>query len=240
MNNNRRGHSEINAGSMADIAFLLLIFFLVTTTMDSDAGIMATLPEWQEDIPVDNPYHGRDVFIVSINSFGDLLVEEQPMEISDIKDATIEFITNPTKSVEQPKQIHISESRCRESLAALNVAMNRNPDDKSTAAKHDKWQKRLDAVLLIGEFDMINDRAVISLQNARETKYNVFIGVQNELHAAINQLRNDLCLQHFGLKYTELEEANAEHLKWINVARTVYPYRISEAEPISTVNVVSQ
>jgi biopolymer transport protein ExbD len=89
---------EINAGSMADIAFLLLIFFLVTTTMDQDSGISRKLPAKVEDLPDDPPpIHDRNIFIVLLNQNNQLLVEEQPMQIDNLKDATIEFITNNGK-----------------------------------------------------------------------------------------------------------------------------------------------
>lgn len=90
---------EINAGSMADIAFLLLIFFLVTTTMDQDSGISRKLPAKVEEEPVDPPViHDRNIFIVLLNQNNQLLVEEKPMQVEDLKDATIDFITNNGKS----------------------------------------------------------------------------------------------------------------------------------------------
>ena len=89
---------EINAGSMADIAFLLLIFFLVTTTMDQDSGISRKLPAKSEE-PQDNPppVKEKNIFVVLLNQNNQLLVEEQPMEMDDLKEATIEFITNNGK-----------------------------------------------------------------------------------------------------------------------------------------------
>ncbi len=90
---------EINAGSMADIAFLLLIFFLVTTTMDQDSGISRKLPAKQDEEPIDPPpVHDRNIFIVLLNQNNQLLVEEKPMDMDDLKDATIEFITNNGKN----------------------------------------------------------------------------------------------------------------------------------------------
>ena len=73
----RRGLQEINAGSMADIAFLLLIFFLVTTTMDVDSGIARKLPpmpdeEMQED---DSQINAKNIYVVLINTNNQLLVE---------------------------------------------------------------------------------------------------------------------------------------------------------------------
>lgn len=90
---------EINAGSMADIAFLLLIFFLVTTTMDQDSGISRKLPAKVEDLPENPPeVKQKNIFVVLVNQSNDLLVEENPMRMEDLKDATIEFITNNGKN----------------------------------------------------------------------------------------------------------------------------------------------
>ena len=86
---------EINAGSMADIAFLLLIFFLVTTTMNSDTGISRKLPERQPD-NIDPPIlKEKNVFVVMLNRNGEILVEgDTYMKVEEIKDAAIEFLDN--------------------------------------------------------------------------------------------------------------------------------------------------
>lgn len=93
MASKKRGTPEINAGSMADIAFLLLIFFLVTTTMDTDTGVRATLPPLPEDVePPD--FNKRNVLEIRINSTDQLLVEGELMDISELKDFTKKFILN--------------------------------------------------------------------------------------------------------------------------------------------------
>ncbi len=92
----KRTAPEVNAGSMADIAFLLLIFFLVTTTIASDIGINRKLPPKIGDIPpVD--IRKKELFEISINSKNELLVEEEPMDIGDLKEATIAFLDNNGK-----------------------------------------------------------------------------------------------------------------------------------------------
>ena len=92
----RRGLQEINAGSMADIAFLLLIFFLVTTTMDVDTGIARKLPPMPEDeqIEDDSQIHARNIYVVLVNSNNQLLVEGVPIDISQLKNGAIDFIDN--------------------------------------------------------------------------------------------------------------------------------------------------
>jgi biopolymer transport protein ExbD len=89
---------EINAGSMADLAFLLLIFFLVTATMDTDTGLARMLPPPQPlDQEAPPPIHDRDVFVVLLNSKNQLLVEGQYMDIKELRSATKEFIANPAQ-----------------------------------------------------------------------------------------------------------------------------------------------
>jgi biopolymer transport protein ExbD len=94
MARNKRGIPEINAGSMADIAFLLLIFFLVTTTMDVDRGIARKLPPLDETNQQPPPIAKRNIFTVLVNSNNQLFVRDDYMEMSELKQAAIDFIDN--------------------------------------------------------------------------------------------------------------------------------------------------
>lgn len=99
-----RNIPEINAGSMADIAFLLLIFFLVTTTMDIDTGITRKLPPPVENPDEDMDIKERNVFKVLVNSSNRLLVEGEAGDIRTLKDKTKEFIMNPANRVDLPEK----------------------------------------------------------------------------------------------------------------------------------------
>jgi len=99
----KREIQEINAGSMADIAFLLLIFFLVSTTMDTDSGILTKLPpmpEEKQDEQVD--VKERNIFVVLVNRNNQLLVEGELMNIRELREAAKEFIMNPTDDENLP------------------------------------------------------------------------------------------------------------------------------------------
>jgi len=90
----RRDNPEINAGSMADIAFLLLIFFLVTTTMDVDQGISRKLPE-KQDPNVEPPnIKEKNIFDVLVNRNNEILVQNEYVEIGDIRQMAKDFIDN--------------------------------------------------------------------------------------------------------------------------------------------------
>ena len=91
----RRSLPEINAGSMADIAFLLLIFFLVTTTMDVDTGLVRKLPAMpEEEILDDSQIKARNIYVVLVNAKDQLLVEEELMDISQLREGTKRFLDN--------------------------------------------------------------------------------------------------------------------------------------------------
>lgn len=88
----RRASPEINAGSMADIAFLLLIFFLVTTTMDVDTGITRRLSPPVET-PDDIKIKARNVLNVLVNKNDRLMVDGKPGDIRTLKDVAKKFMT---------------------------------------------------------------------------------------------------------------------------------------------------
>ena len=99
----RRTLPEINAGSMADIAFLLLIFFLVTTTMDVDTGITRKLPPPVED-DTDIDVKERNIFKVLVNSADRLLVEGKAGNINTLRSETKEFFMNPLNKEDLPEK----------------------------------------------------------------------------------------------------------------------------------------
>ena len=92
----RRQAPEINASSMADIAFLLLIFFLVTTEIVEDKGILVKLPPWSDEPPETQRLNERNVFSVLVNKDNDLLVRGEPTQLSELRERAKEFILNPT------------------------------------------------------------------------------------------------------------------------------------------------
>ena len=88
----KRNAPEINTGSMADIAFLLLIFFLVTTTMNIDKGLLITLPRWDPEHQQIDKIHKRNTFEVLLNARDDLLIEEKWAKVEDIREQANVFI----------------------------------------------------------------------------------------------------------------------------------------------------
>ncbi len=190
----RREQQEIAAGPMADIAFLLLIFFLVATTMDIDTGISRLLPPMPEEEQQDDETQikERNVFVVLINKDDQLFVEKEVVDIKHLKELTKEFFTNP--------------------------------QDKSNLS-----EKRPLTVDYFG--NVMVSKGVISLRNDIGTSYGKYLAVQNELAAAVNELRNELCLQHFGRKYDDFDPLNPSEESIIEAVKKVYPMAISEAEP---------
>jgi biopolymer transport protein ExbD len=92
--NTNRVTPEINASSMADIAFLLLVFFLVTTTIGADKGLHMLLPPEKTIVTPPPKVHDRNLFKVIINSKNELLVEDIPMNINILKKEAKQFLAN--------------------------------------------------------------------------------------------------------------------------------------------------
>ena len=204
----RRENPEINAGSMADIAFLLLIFFLVTTTMDVDSGIPKKLAEKQPEDQEKPLVKEKNIFQVSINRNNQLLVEDEFMELKDLKDAAMKFIDNGG-GIGNPMPDKEEGEACDYCKGDKDPASSDHPN-----------------------------KAVISVESDRGTEYGTYVAVQNELLRAYTELRNRLCKEKYGMSYDELEQAFIDSArkdeslrKKVEDIKTSYPQIISDSDP---------
>ena len=97
---------ELNTSSTADMAFLLLCFFLMTTTMDQDMGLQRRLPPMPDKNQKveDQKVNRRNIIVVKINSADRLLAGTEPMHVSQLKDKIKEFLTNPANDANLPEK----------------------------------------------------------------------------------------------------------------------------------------
>ncbi len=125
----RKGAPEVNAGSMADIAFLLLIFFLVTTTIETDAGLDRMLPPAEPPEDMDVVIKQKNIFTVNINRNGQLLVEEEIMDIKNLRSAAIAFLDNG------------GDGSCNYCKGRKDATSSDNPEKAIISLKNDRETK---------------------------------------------------------------------------------------------------
>ena len=210
----RRKIPEVNAGSMADIAFLLLIFFLVTTTMDVDTGLIRKLPPPPQKNAEPPKVKERNGFMVLINKDNMLAIKGNPAEVNELRDRVKEFIVNPTNDPNLSERVTIQEK--------LDMELNK-PKEKQNQKKIEQYKE------ILKEFgpDTYVSAGVVSLQNDRGTYYGKYIQVQNEIVGAFNELRNELARKKWNKDYKDLTKEQQE------LIQIIYPLSISEAEPRS-------
>lgn len=189
---NARKTPEVRADSQADIAFLLLIFFLVATTMNTDKGISRVLPPIPpEDVKVEDiKQKERNVLLVFVNGAGQLMVADEMIDIRELKDRAKEFVLNVNDDENMPEKEDVE------------IDM---PDGS-------KWVYKA-------------SKGIISLQTTRDTDYETYIKVQNELTRVYSEIREDVAMQKFGKHFDELDEDER------NVITKAVKQQISEAEP---------
>lgn len=169
-----RMKNEINAGSMADIAFLLLIFFLVTTTIAEDKGVLVGLPIWSEEEPPSLQMKKRNILPILVNADNQLLVRGELANVKELKERTKKFIINPTRDEEMAER---------------------------------------------------PNKAIVSIQNDRGTKYKTYITVYNEVKAAYRELWDEAANKKHGKNFEFLNNDQQKSIK------TEIPLVISEADP---------
>lgn len=129
----------VSAGSMADIAFLLLIFFLVTTTIVQDKGLLVRLPPWVNE-PVTADVNERNVYSILINANNEILAENELIPRDQLEESIISFITNPQ---------NISNAPVSPDKAIISIMNDRNTSyhlylevyDLVMAAYHTIWNE---------------------------------------------------------------------------------------------------
>jgi hypothetical protein len=202
----RRASPEVNAGSMADIAFLLLIFFLVTTTIEKDKGIARQLPPIEP--PTEEPplIKQKNLFIVNVNKSDQLLVEEELMELKNLRQAAIDFLDNGGAPAGSPEYC----SYCKG---------DRDPSSSDNPEK---------AVISVQNDRLTSYKMYISVQNELVAAYNYLRNRESErLYGwKFTEVKKAIDEGTFNGD----EEATKEKLENI---QKLFPLKLSEAEPKS-------
>jgi biopolymer transport protein ExbD len=157
----RGGPPEVNAGSMADIAFLLLIFFLVTTTIETDAGLDRMLPPMEP--PEDNVViKQKNIFTVNINKNGQLLVEEELLDLKKLRKTAMDFLDNG------------GDGTCTYCKGAKDESSSDNPTKAIISLKNDRETKYSTYITvqneLVGAYNELRNREAQRLFNRNFTE----------------------------------------------------------------------
>ncbi|MEP0262560.1 biopolymer transporter ExbD [Dokdonia sp.] len=202
----KRSAPEINAGSMADIAFLLLIFFLVTTTIDKDKGLVRQLPPPLDEEVVPPIIKEKNLFIVLVNANNDLLVENEPMELKDLRQAAIDFLDNGGIPSGQ-------EGYCDFCQGSRSPSSSDNPDK---------------AIISMSSARKTNYTTYIAVQNELGAAYNELRDRESERLYGWKYTEVKAAID--AGTYTGNEVKTKEKLKEV---KTLIPFKLSEAEPKS-------
>lgn len=200
----RRASPEVNAGSMADIAFLLLIFFLVTTTIETDRGISRKLPPIPEENIEPPIIKQKNIFTVIVNRQNDLLVEDEVMQLSALRQAAVEFLDNGGG---------VGEEGCDYCQGPRDPNSSDNPEK---------------AII-----SLVNDRKTeygtyISVQNELVAAYNQLRN--REAQRLYGMDFTELEVRYNDPNFNGDKELVKER---IDIVQTMYPQKLSEAEPKS-------
>lgn len=201
----RRGAPpEVNAGSMADIAFLLLIFFLVTTTIETDAGLDRMLPPMEppnEEPPI---IKEKNIFTVNINRNGQLLVEDELTDIKSLREKAKAFLDNGGAPSGSPEYCSYCKGK-------------RSPESSDNPAK---------AII-----SLKNDRE--TKYSTYITVQNELVGAYNELRnrEAQRLYKRDFTDMEAEYLNPETESSRKEDLKEkVKRIQDLFPQKLSEAE----------
>lgn len=194
----------VNSSSMADIAFLLLVFFLVTTTIATDKGLTLTLPPKPDpnQPPPDITKNQRNIFKILVNSSDRILVEDEPMErVDGLKEMVKEFVLNFGVMDAENQALYNTLPQSLRALSKRSEASSDNPVE-----------------------------AVVSFKADRGTSYDVYLAILDELQGAYYEIY----AERVGItteEFRNLDRKNPVEWEKYTISREGFPMNISIAEP---------
>lgn len=195
---------SLNASSMADISFLLLTFFLLVSSMDTDSGLARRLPPPPQD--EDNlqsvDVQRRNLLVVLVNSNNETMVASQE---------GTEWYSNENELLGKGGKVALKEK-------VKEFVLNTNNSILLPELEEEQFDSPIGIV-------PVTSQHVISLQNDATTSYKTYIAVQNELVKGYNELRQVAARKYYNNDYENLLETQREQIN------KLYPQKISEAEP---------
>lgn len=247
----KREIPEVNAGSMADIAFLLLIFFLVTTTMDKDTAYLRTIPQ---KVKVDKPIEleKKNVLLIKANR-DEFFIRDQifknPDEISDYIIKFYKFNRNRVGEVYNSEfplyfytNIADAEREFNEAMEKLNKLKNAGvtsgPKFEVTNDIFTKAEKAFYGLKLYGApVPTISGEAHVRIEVKEATPYSTFAKIQAEIEEALFSLRDEESKKLFDEGYgslsrkAEQDKGSKELAYKVFLLEYLFPQRIIEVTP---------
>ena len=200
-----RKSPEVNAGSMADIAFLLLNFFLVTTTIETDSGINRKLPPMEDQI--DPPIiKEKNIFTVVVNKYSQILVEEDLTDIKDLRGLAMDFLDNGGG---------IGEEACDYCQGERSPRSSDNPEKAIISLKNDRETP-------YKEYIAVQNELVAAYNELRNREFMKLYPSEGLTYFEADFIYNDP--RTTGDQKEDLREK-------LSVVKKLYPQKLSEAEP---------
>ena len=214
---------QINSSSTADIAFLLLCYFLMTTTMDQQLGIERQMPPMQTAEKLQNQKaHKRNLLQVKISAQDKVYVQggsgyfkQVTNEIDLIREVAYEFFGNGLRNIPNTLPEYYGK---RQLPSTAELLPEREVTDIPEFAKFNG-----------GSPAFAVSKGIISLQYNVNTSYETFIAVQNALVAGVNEVRRAFCQEYLKKDFEDLTKEELDR-----VVKKAIPQNISESDPKDT------
>ncbi len=226
---------------MADIAFLLLVFWLVATTMDRDLGLRVKLPKKPDKLQTrdDSPIRKRNILQIQLNAQDEVLIEGKRHPLDSVSRFVRDFYLSDDPNM--PERTWVTTHSAADTLASL-YALKEQLEAQTTSAEQlyqlgkiqmyiEEWEGYRESQKILGDYQVISKRAVIRFESNNGSSYEAYFSILDQINSVLKFQRNQLSEKLFGMSY-DLMEARKDfdsslHPK-IRAIRHRFPMRLLE------------